>query len=85
MSDFGSEAGTAAIQITGQISIKLLEAIMALIKKSYEDYEKSHTFEIQKAKEQLKEAPNEAAKWAVAKEMDGMAGYARYKELVNIK
>jgi len=81
MSDFGTEVGNTTLQVGGNITVKLLDALMSLIDRVFETWEKSRDPERQLLKEQLKGIKDESAERAFVEKVEGAVGYVKHKDL----
>lgn len=85
MSDFGSDLGNAGMQLTG----KVLDAILALLKKIYEDARKEikerSSAEYKLQQQQLKKIKDDMKRVETLKKFEGMTGLINYDDIMKAK
>ncbi|BAL01887.1 hypothetical protein OBV_p-00320 (plasmid) [Oscillibacter valericigenes Sjm18-20] len=82
MSDFGSEVGNAGLNMSGNVLMKLLDALLALLNKIYELIRERSSADYKLKKEQYGEAKAKSEHKKFVEKIEGKTGYANHKELV---
>lgn len=80
MSDFGSEVNNTALQMAGNTTVKLIEAILALLRGIYKTWENSPDRQIAKAK--LHDIKDKVEQQKLFEKMEGKAGLLSHKKLI---